>query len=102
MACRELAFDKLEVARDIPREDTPSYFKEKAWQKLERINSSKRKKLSLERASEERSLDDMKLQGAKYSQSSGVELKYDSDEDDVDWNKPIAWTDDIGIVKRYA
>ena len=50
----------------------------------------------------ERSVAQMKEAGLKYSESAGVELKYDSDDEEIDWLKKLDWVDQDEIVKRYV
>lgn len=49
-----------------------------------------------------RTLDDMILDGERYSKSSGVELKVDPEEESINWERIIGWEDDEEIVRRYA
>ena len=50
----------------------------------------------------ERSIDDMKRDGEAYIASSGVALKFDLEDTEVDWNKSFTWNDCEMIVDRYA
>ena len=49
-----------------------------------------------------RTLDDMILDGERYSKSSGVELKVDPEGEGINWERIISWKDCDEIVKRYA
>lgn len=91
----------MEILRNIRNPDVPSYYKEKPWQKRDRLNESKRRSQGLQRDPNHRSLEEMKQQGAKFSQTAGVELKFENDDEEVDWNKKISWDDSDEIVKRY-
>jgi hypothetical protein len=45
----------------------------------------------------------MKRAGESYSVTSGVELKFDVEEDqDFDWNESFNWTDTEAVVTRYV
>ena len=48
----------------------------------------------------QRTLDNLIEDGEKYSQTSGVELKFDGDDRGVNWESTVSLNDTLEIVKR--
>ena len=88
--------------RRIIEEKRPTFFDEKPWQKAQRREETHRRRSATQRKNKNLTIEDMIVEGAKYSQSSGVELKFDSHEDEVNWTRVISWEDEDEIVKRYV
>jgi hypothetical protein len=74
----------------------PTYYQEKPWEKSEKKKSVARRQLT------ERSTEDMERDGEAYSITSGVELKYKSEDTEIDWGKEFNWSDTKMIVDRYV
>ena len=47
-----------------------------------------------------RTVEEMKKAGEKYVESAGVELKFNGEDQGLDWDKQFGWNDHEEIVKR--
>lgn len=63
-------------------------------------HSGSRKYFSKKPFALSRSIDEMKADGDRFVQSAGVELKFENDEDLIDWDLKFGLSDILQIVKR--
>ena len=89
--------DDMEIQRPQHKPLEPTYHKVKPWQLAERKSSPHR---STERR-DKLSIEQQLSHGEAYSRSSGVELKFDSTDQGVDWNARFTWEESDEVVNRY-